>query len=297
LGVPLTLIQAPDGVDVVVTEMGARGVGHIASLCAIAKPDVGVVLNVGGAHTELFGDLEAVALAKGELVEGLPRSGTAILNAGDRRVAGMASRTVANVLLVGDGAEVSASEIRIDDDLRARFVLNTPWGSAHCHLAMAGAHMVPNALAASAAALTVGAPLDAVVVGLSTAAGSPWRMEVHELASGAVVINDAYNANALSMHAAIDALLRRPGKRRVAVVGVMAELGDRHQSDHREIGERLDAQGVEIIAVATPDYGGTVVADIDEAERLLGQLGDGDVVLLKASRVAGLERLAARLCD
>jgi UDP-N-acetylmuramoyl-tripeptide--D-alanyl-D-alanine ligase len=295
LGVPLTLVQAPDDVAVAVTEMGARGVGHIALLCGIAEPDIGVVLNVGGAHTELFGDLDGVARAKGELVEALPAGGTAILNRDDRRVRAMASRTAANVLQFGEAADVAATEVRIDDNLCASFVLNTPWGSARCTLTMAGAHIVPNALAAAAAALSVGAPLEAVVQGLSGATGSPWRMEIHELKSGAVVINDAYNANALSMHAAIDGLVRRPASRRVAVVGVMAELGDRHDSDHREIGERLSAEGIEIIAVGTQDYGGTVVADIAEAEQHLGQLSQGDVVLLKASRVAGLERLAERL--
>jgi UDP-N-acetylmuramoyl-tripeptide--D-alanyl-D-alanine ligase len=297
LGVPITLLNAPDDAEVIVTEMGARGIGHIALLCSIAEPSVGVVLAVGAAHTELLGDLEGVARAKGEMVEGLAASGHAVLNADDPRVAAMASRTVATVVTYGSTGDVRARDLSVDEGLRPRFVVDSPWGSAPVRLASAGVHTVGNALAAITAALIVGGELDAVAAGLGEAEVSPWRMEVGRSESGATVVNDAYNANPMSMHAAVDALLALPARRRIAVLGVMAELGERHLDEHRRVGERLRAEGIELIAVGTGDYGGTVAADVDAALELLAPstLGEDTAVLVKGSRVAGLEALAARL--
>lgn len=298
LGVPLTILQADDDVEALVVEMGARGIGHITDLCAIARPSVGIVLRVGAAHTELFGDLDGVAAAKGELVEALPATGTAVLNADDPRVLSMAGRTDAEVLTFGiGGGDVRAEEITLDDELRPRFALVSPWGTAACSLPGAGVHTVTNALAASAAALAMGVDIAAVAEGLGRATVSPWRMEVCRTRSGALVINDAYNANTLSMHAAIDALVHVPARRRVAVVGLMAELGDRHVADHREIGQRLASEGVEVISVGIPEYGGVQVRGVEEAREALGPLGPDDAVLIKASRVAALERLATELCE
>lgn len=295
LGVPLTLLGAPDGVEVVVTEMGARGGGHISDLCDIAQPTIGVVLTVGAAHTELFGDLRRVAEAKGELVEALPASGTAVLNADDKLVAAMAARTSAHLLLFGRTGDVRADDIRLDELLRPTFQLRSPWGDAPCRLASAGVHTVTNALAAAATALQVGVPIEAVVDGLAGAEISPWRMEVVRLSSGATVVNDAYNANPLSMDAAIDAVVALPAERRVAVVGVMAELGDRHEGDHRSVGERLQREGIEVISMQVPEYGGTVVTTVDAALAALGKLDAETVVLVKGSRVAALERVVDAL--
>lgn len=297
LGVPLTLLNAPDDAEVVVTEMGARGIGHIALLCSIAEPSVGVVLAVGAAHTELLGDLEGVARAKGEMVEGLARSGHAVLNADDPRVAAMAARTAATVITYGSTGDVRARDLSVDDELRPRFVVDSPWGSAPVRLASAGVHSVGNALAAITAAMIVGGDLDAVAGGLGDAEVSPWRMEVGRSPSGATVINDAYNANPMSLHAAIDALLALAATRRVAVLGFMAELGECHLAEHRRVGERLRAENIELIAVGTADYGGTVVDDVDAAVELLdpSTLAAGTAVLVKGSRVAGLELLAGRL--
>ncbi len=211
LGVPLTLLQAPDDAEVVVTEMGARGIGHIALLCSIAEPSVGVVLAVGAAHTELLGDLDGVALAKGEMVESLAPSGHAVLNADDPRVIAMRSRTVATVLTYGSAGEVRARDLSVDAELRPRFTVDSPWGHAEVRLSSAGVHTVGNALAAIAAAMVVGGDLEAVAAGLADADVSPWRMEVARTPSGATVVNDAYNANPMSMHAAIDALLASAG--------------------------------------------------------------------------------------
>jgi UDP-N-acetylmuramoyl-tripeptide--D-alanyl-D-alanine ligase len=295
LGVPLTLANAPADADYVVVEMGARGVGHIAHLCTIAEPTIGVVLAVAAAHTELFGDLEGVATAKGELVECLPRSGTAVLNADDERVAAMATRTSASVVTFGNRGDVRATNVVLGDDLCPVFELESPWGSTHVRLPVAGLHAVPNALAAVAAALAAGAPFDGVVGGLASVTVSPWRMEVTRSADGALLINDAYNANPKSMHAAIDALLHVQATRRVAVVGVMAELGADADELHEEVGQRLRKAGIEVVSVGVPQYGGTLVTSIEDIPELLGELGAGAAVMIKASRVAGLEALVPLL--
>lgn len=299
LGVPLTLLRAPDDTEVAIVEMGARGAGHIARLCAIAHPDVGIVTCVGAAHTELFGDVDQVAVAKGELIEALPPTGTAVLNADDHRVMGMEARTDARVLTFGmDAGDVTAAQIRLDAELHPAFTLETPWGNAEVKLASAGRHSVANALAASAGALAVGVDLDAVAEGLGRAVISPWRMELSRTPGGATVINDAYNANPLSMHAALDALSSVTARRRIAVLGVMAELGDIHDAAHEEVGRRAAEAGILVVAVDVDQYGALVVADADaalvELERL-GPLTADDAVLIKGSRVAGLETVAAAL--
>ncbi|MFV0533455.1 MAG: UDP-N-acetylmuramoyl-tripeptide--D-alanyl-D-alanine ligase [Cumulibacter sp.] len=299
LGLPLTLIGAPDDAEAVVVEMGARGVGHIELLCSIASPTVGVVTRVDGVHLEMFGSLRAIAQAKGELVEALPASGLAVLSADQDVVLGMRERTSARVLTFGrsSGADVTADNVRLDDELRPAFILRSPWGSADVQLGVRGEHQLFNALAAVAAAGGVGVPLDAIVAGLSGAQISGLRMQLDRAPSGAMVLNDAYNANPTSMNAGIDALLTLPAQRRFAVVGVMAELGEDAAAAHRVIAERAADQGITVIAVAAPDYGARAnhVNDVDEALRVLGALGARDAVLVKGSRVAALERVADQL--
>ena len=299
LGVPLTLANAPDLADAVVIEMGARGVGHIRWLCEIARPTIGVVTAVGLVHTELFGTIDDVALGKGELVEALPPSGTAILNADDHRVAAMASRASAAVLTYGmtGTPEVLATNVVLDDDLCPSFTVRSPWGTAPVVLAVRGMHQVPNALAAIAAAVVAGAALDDAATGVASAELSPWRMELHRARSGAIVLNDAYNANPISMAAALRSLAALHARRRVAVVGTMAELGDVAADEHRAVSELAESLGIRLIAVDEPLYGGEQVHEISGALDALGVLGEGDAVLVKGSRVAGLERLAAALVD
>jgi UDP-N-acetylmuramoyl-tripeptide--D-alanyl-D-alanine ligase len=295
LGVPLTLLNAPEGTEAVVVEMGARGVGHIAHLCVMASPTIGVITRVAAAHTEVFGTLAEVARAKGELAEALPASGVAVLYAADPLVMAMAERTVARVVTFGSGGDVAAESIVVAEDLRPRFWLVSPWGRAEVMLRARGRHQVDNALAAAAAALAAGEDLAAVVAGLETGELSPWRMELDTAAGGARVLNDSYNANPTSVAAALRALAALPARRRVAVLGVMAELGEGSLAEHRAIGELAAELGIQLIAVAAPGYGGENVADLDAAQAALGALGDGDAVLVKGSRVAGLERLAAAL--
>ncbi|HVM55056.1 MAG TPA: UDP-N-acetylmuramoyl-tripeptide--D-alanyl-D-alanine ligase [Acidimicrobiales bacterium] len=299
IGVPITLVNAPPGAEAVVVEMGARGLGHIARLCEVARPTIGVVTAVGMVHTELFGSVDDVARGKAELVEALPADGTAVLNADDERVAAMRDRTPAAVVTYGveQPADVRATEVALDGELRPAFTLHSPWGTAAVRLSMQGVHQVGNALAAAAAGLAAGASLDDVAAGLGSATPSPWRMEVGRARSGALVINDAYNANPLSVAAALRSLAAVDAGRRIAFLGHMAELGPSAADAHREAAALARSLGIRVVAVAEPMYGVEGVEDAAAAFRLAGtlQLGAGDAVLVKGSRVAGLEALAAAL--
>ena len=306
IGVPITLLSAPAGTEALVVEMGSRGPGHITELCRIARPAMGVVTTVGLSHTSELGSLAAVVSAKQELVESLPAAadgGVAFLNAGVPEVAAMASATEARVVTFGDGGEVSAQSLELDDDLTPRFVLHSSDGEIDVALGARGVHSVDNALAAAAVGLELGVSLDDVAAGLAQPTLSPLRMEVVRTAEGARLLNDCYNANPLSMRAALHALAALPAKRRIAVLGTMAELGDFEAEEHAAIGSLAGRLGVEVIAVGAPGYAsgrGTVVEaeGIDGALAALANLGSldaGCAVLVKGSRVAGLERLVERL--
>jgi UDP-N-acetylmuramoyl-tripeptide--D-alanyl-D-alanine ligase len=313
-GLPMTVLRADFDTRYLVLEMSARGIGHIAYLCGIAPPRYGVVLNVGHAHAGEFGGLDQVAIAKGELVEALPSSGVAILNADDPRVLAMASRTAARVVTFGLGsADVRAVNVRLDSLGRASYALVTAAGSAPVALRVHGAHQVPNSLAAAALAAELGLGLDEIAAGLSAAqARSRWRMEVSTRADGVVIINDAYNANPESVRAALDSLAHMAqGGRAFAVLGHMAELGDTSAPSHVAVGAYAASLGVAgLIAVgdeAAPVLEGArgvhgwhgdaeAVPDGSAAVELLSnQLKPGDVVLVKASRAASLESAAADL--
>ncbi len=299
IGVPLTLANAPEGTEATVVEMGARGPGHIRALCAVARPTVGVVTRVGEAHTAFFWDLDAVADAKAELVEALPPGGTAILNADDPKVAAMAGRTEARVVHFGllSDAEVTARDVVFDALARPSFTLCTPEGSVDIALVVHGHHQVANALAAAAAARSVGVPLSAIPKGLAAVGAPTWRMDTLATRSGAVVVNDAYNANPTSVRAALEALAQMQGRRRVVVLGAMAELGDGSSEHHRAICTLADALGIEVVAYRTADYGPDPVADPRGVVARLKGCGPGDLVLVKGSRAAQMEEVAAALID
>ncbi|GEL23305.1 UDP-N-acetylmuramoyl-tripeptide--D-alanyl-D-alanine ligase [Pseudonocardia sulfidoxydans NBRC 16205] len=304
LGHPWTALRADAGTRHLVLELSARGPGHIAALCRVAPPRIGVVLNVGRAHLGEFGSPEAIAQAKGELVEALPADGVAVLNADDAAVAAMASRTAARVVTVGRAAEAHVRAVDVTSDAgRARFRLVTPSGEADVALRLVGAHHVGNALSAAAAALELGATPAGVAESLSAAApASRWRMEVADRADGVTVVNDAYNANPESMRAALAALadLGR-GRRTWAVLGRMAELGDTAAAAHAEVAGAAVELGVgTLVAVGEPGYGPAArhVTDPAAALALLrAQVAPGDVVLVKASRAVGLDRVADALLD
>jgi len=295
LGVPLTLLNAPEGTEVLIVEMGARGTGHIAELCAIARPDVGIVTHVGAVHTSEFGSVEAVAEAKSELIRALPESGRAILNADSSLVLAMRSKSAAPVLTYGVGGDFSAIDVSLDADLRPSYQLIRSGRSHDVTLPVHGTHQVSNSLAAVAAAEAVGVPVETAIDGLAHASLSPWRMELGRTPEGAVVINDAYNANALSTEAALRSLAAIDAGRRFAVLGLMAELGDHHDDDHRAMAALCDELGIRLIAFRESAYGVDVADDFDQVVERMGHLGETDAVLVKGSRVAGLERLAARL--
>ena len=299
LGVPLTLANAPGDTNVAVLEMGAREPGNIRDLCATARPTIGLVTAVAAAHTETFGSIDGVAAAKAELIESLPASGSAILNGDDPRVAAMAARSAAPVLLWSvegrPGADVTAHDIRVDDQLRASFVLRSPWGSVPVALEVRGVHQVGNALAAASVALCCGVDLDGVSTGLARGRLSPWRMEVRRSPDGGLVINDAYNANPTSMAAALRSLAHLRADRRIAVLGTMAELGPNEADEHRRVAALAAELGIEVVAVGTDLYGLPPEEDLTVAATRVGTVSPGTAVLVKGSRVVGLERLAALL--
>ncbi len=320
LGLPWTALRADAATRHLVLELSARGRGHIAALCHVAQPRIGVVLNVGRAHLGEFGSAEAIAAAKGELVEALPADGVAVLNADDPAVAAMATRTRARVVTVGPApdATVRAEDLTLAAG-RPRFRLVAPQGSADVALRLVGAHHVGNALSAAAVALECGATPDGVAAALSAAGpASRWRMEVVDRADGVTVVNDAYNANPESMRAALQALVAlgsgpsgprsasgpsgprsaHSTRRTWAVLGSMGELGDASAAAHAEVAAAAAELGVDhLVTVGPTEYGrGRAVADVPAALDLLrAELAPGDVVLVKASRAVGLDRLADAL--
>ena len=326
LGVPLTVSRIEEDTRFLVAEMGARGIGHIAYLCDIAPPTVGVVLNVGHAHVGEFGGQAAIARAKGELVEALPAEGTAVLNAADPLVWAMRERTAAAVLAFSTQAAppelgVWASDLAGDPSGRYTFRLHTRLpeatadGAAEVRLQVPGRHQVGNALAAAAAALALGLDPGEVAERLSRAtARSRWRMELHRRDDGVTVLNDAYNANPDSMAAAVGTLaeLSGPHRRRTwAVLGDMLELGDEAEQAHAALGALVATSGIDrLIAVgayaepmaAAARAGGltdgAVRAYRDKAAAqaaVLAELAPGDVVLVKASRGLALDTVAAAI--
>ena len=315
LGVPLTVLSAPAGTRYLVLEMGARGPGHIAELTRVARPDVSVVLNVGAAHVGEFGSRERTAQAKGELVEALTPEGVAVLSADDDLVAAMATRSRAPVVMYGTAsdADVRAEGVRLVDG-RARFVLVRGGDRADVALRLVGGHQVGNALAAAAVGLHAGLSVEDVAAALSGADPvSRWRMELTTRPDGVTVLNDAYNANPDSMRAALESLVAvaGDGRRTWAVVGEMLELGESADAEHEAVGRLATALGVDRLVVvgpgARPAHAGAAlapswpgrsvtVADVDAATALLlDEVRPGDVVLVKASRAAGLERIALAL--
>ncbi|MGI8760603.1 MAG: UDP-N-acetylmuramoyl-tripeptide--D-alanyl-D-alanine ligase [Jatrophihabitantaceae bacterium] len=322
LGHPYTVLRATPTTRFLVLEASARGLGHIRHLTEIAPPDIGVVLNVGSAHLGEFGSREVIAQAKGELVEALVPHGLAVLNADDPVVLAMAARTAARVRTVGSAAtaDVRATAVSLDELGRAAFTMHVAGRSAAVRLRLVGAHQVANVLAAAAVALECGASLDDVAAALGEVhPSSRWRMELTERSDGVLVINDAYNANPESMRAALQALaaVARPrlasGGRSFAVLGPMAELGASGPGEHDALGRlaarlqvsALVAVGEQARAIARgaarePSWAGESrwVPDADSAVAVLrAQLRAGDVVLVKASRAARLERVALAIAE
>jgi UDP-N-acetylmuramoyl-tripeptide--D-alanyl-D-alanine ligase len=317
IGLPLTVLRADEQTRYLVLEMGARGEGHLRALCALAQPDVSLVLNVGKAHVGEFGSVEAIARAKGELVEALEPDGVAVLNADDRLVMAMADRTDARVITFGTGeeADVRLSGLGLDDRGRPGFELAHDGRSVPVRLQLTGAHQARNAAAATAAAVAAGVPFaDATGCLAEIAALSRWRMEVSDRPDGVTVVNDAYNANPDSTFAALEAVVamgggpESPRRRTVAVLGEMRELGESSAAEHETVGRLAVRLGVRQLLVvgdaaravhegATAEGGESVfVTDNDAAVSWLHEhIEPRDVVLVKASRGAQLDLVAEAL--
>ena len=226
-GLPVTILNAPDDTEVLILEMGMRGFGHISQLCEIARPDVGVVTVVGHAHTELVGGLDGVAMAKGELVAALPATGTAVLNADDERVVAMRARTRADVITYGAAGDVRVSATSSSTGSLVRVSASTRPGEAERHDSPCPGRTWSPTLRPRLPSLgSVGVDLAAALEALATATVSGMRMEVTTAPGGATIVNDAYNANPTSMTAALDALAAIDAERRIAVLGLMAEIED-----------------------------------------------------------------------
>ena len=307
LGHPWTALRATPETRHLVLELSARGPGHVAALCRVAPPRIGVVLNVGSAHLGEFGSREAIAQAKGELVEALPAAHEAASPSSApttrwwrpwRSAPRRASSTPDGRPRRRSGRSTSS----LDDAGRATFRLVTPAGETPVTLGLHGAHHVDNALAAAAVALESGLDLDTVAARLATAAPrSRWRMELTERPDGVRVLNDAYNANPESMRAAL-ATLAAMGGRHTAVLGVMAELGDDAPRAHTELGREVARTGVQRLVVVGGDgpvaalHEAAAAGGVDShlvpdaaaaADMISAGVAPGDVVLVKASRSAG----------
>jgi UDP-N-acetylmuramoyl-tripeptide--D-alanyl-D-alanine ligase len=298
IGLPLTVLEAPDDADVLVLEMAMRGAGQIAELAAIAEPEVAAITNVGPVHVELLGSVEAIAAAKAEILAALPPDGTAIVPAD----AGLLEPHLAGaprLLRFGPGGDVFAVESRVVDDV-TEALIETPAGRQAFQFPFAEAHNLGNALTAVAAGVALGAPLAEMADRAANIGFSRFRGERLEMGDGIVLVNDCYNANPVSMRAALSHLASLEGERRIAVLGEMAELGPGAAGYHREIGESARAGGIDLlIGVGEParDYGPDELLGTPEeaAEWLASQAEPGDTILVKGSRSAGLETVAETL--
>jgi UDP-N-acetylmuramoyl-tripeptide--D-alanyl-D-alanine ligase len=298
IGLPLTVLEAPEGAEVMVLEMAMRGAGQIAELAAIAEPEVAVITNVGPVHVELLGSVAAIATAKAEVLAALPASGTAVVPVAAGELEPHLEQAP-NLLRFGPGGDVFAARSRIVDGVTEALV-ETPDGSQLFHFPFAEAHNLENALAAVAVGVALRAPLAAMADRAANIGFSRFRGERLEMGDGIVLVNDCYNANPVSMRAALSHLASLGEGRRIAVLGEMAELGPGADGYHREIGVSARAEGVDLlVGVGEPARGydpDELVGDPEEAAELLAaQLEPGDTILVKGSRSAGLEAVATSL--
>jgi UDP-N-acetylmuramoyl-tripeptide--D-alanyl-D-alanine ligase len=300
IGLPLTLLEAPPETELLVLEMAMRGPGQIAELASIAEPRIGVITNVGPVHVELLGSIEAVAAAKAEILAALPADGTAVVpvEAGELEPHLAAAPSL---LRFGPGGDVDAVERRVADGVTEALIA-TPAGQARFHFPFTERHNLTNALAAVGAGVALGASPEEMADRAANIGFSRFRGERLELGDGIVLVNDCYNANPVSMRAALDHLASIEGTRRIAVLGEMAELGPAAPAYHREVGAHARAEGIDLlVGIGEParayDPDELVGDPAEAAELLAAQLEPGDTILVKGSRSAGLEAVAELLQD
>jgi UDP-N-acetylmuramoyl-tripeptide--D-alanyl-D-alanine ligase len=298
IGLPLTVLEAPDDTETLVLEMAMRGPGQIAELGVIAEPEVAVITNVGPVHVELLGSVAAIAAAKAEVLDALPQDGVAIAPVAAGELEPHLERAP-RLLRFGPGGDVAALESHVSEGVTEALIA-TPAGEQRFHFPFAEAHNLSNALAAIAAGVALGAPPAQMADRAADIGFSSFRGERLELGDGIVLVNDCYNANPVSMRAALDHLATLGAARTVAVLGEMGELGPGAPEFHRGVGEHARGAGVDLLlGVGLParDYDpDELVADPAEAAELLAaKLEPGDAVLVKGSRSAGLETVAELL--
>jgi len=316
IGAPLTVLDAGADTDVLVVEMAMRGTGQIAELAEIARPTIGLVTNVGVSHIELLGSQDAIAAAKAELVDAIPEQGTVFLNGDDAYTEMIAGRSCAAVLRYGlsEACDIRAEDVTVDADSCAHFTLVLPSDRVRVSLGVPGRHNIYNALASAAVAANLGIEPEAIARGLASARSGDMRMQSFTSASGVHVINDAYNASPSSMRAAVDTLAEMTSaSRTIAVLGDMAELGSLTEMAHFQLGVHVARAGISVLVTVgerakriadgamAEGMDPSVVrpcATVEEASEVLDDvLERGDVVLAKASRVMGLERVVERIVE
>ncbi|MDD2211527.1 MAG: UDP-N-acetylmuramoyl-tripeptide--D-alanyl-D-alanine ligase [Desulfitobacteriaceae bacterium] len=320
LGLPLTILNAPAGTEMLVLEMGMRGLNEIEALCKIARPDTGVITNIGISHLELLGTQDNIARAKWELIANLPAAGRAILNAEDYYSCQKAQNSCTPLLYYGlkgryHRPDVKGSNLRQSGVLGTVFTVTYDGQSAEVELPLPGEHNVLNALAALAVGIEWGIPLEVGALGLAGLEISQMRLEVLEGRYSSVLVSDVYNANPLSMQASLKILKERAGQKpTLAILGEMYELGSNSQSGHREVGATAAKLGISrLITVGQmagdiargaqnagfPDQSIETCASLEEAAgkaiKILEGLESGAWVLIKGSRGMKMEEITARL--
>ena len=297
IGVPVTIINAPDECDALVVEMGMRGFGEIARLCEIALPHIGVITAIGDAHAERVGGVSGVVKAKAELLNSLPADGTAVVNVDSELVMATAKDSQAQRITFGrsHAADVRWELLSTNRQSASRVRFTYQGVSADGDVPLIGEHMVSNAAAAIAVGVSVGIPLAQCVRALDAVVPAPQRMQWRVGRSGVRILDDSYNANSLSMFAAIETLAELDASRKIAVLGLMAEVNDAKNA-HAAVAMLCEQKGVELLALETSEYG-TLALALDEIIHLLDDLDDSVVILVKGSRVAAVERIVQALAD
>ncbi|HEV3407483.1 MAG TPA: UDP-N-acetylmuramoyl-tripeptide--D-alanyl-D-alanine ligase [Gaiellaceae bacterium] len=307
IGLPLTLCRLEEDTEVAIVEMGMRGLGQIAELCEVARPDIGIITRIGPVHLELLGAVERVAKAKAELIESLPPGGTGVVPAAEPHLEPYLRRDDIRLVRVGEGGDVTLRSFSPLGD-RSLVEANVLGRVVTIEFAFTARYNALNALAALAAYQALGLPLEGAQAGAGNVRLSRWRGEEVPLPGEGLLINDSYNANPLSMVAALEHLAdRAEGRRKVAVLGDMAELGPDGPAYHREVGAAAARTGVEVLVGIGPLARGYLegarrvretrwAPDVDGGlAALRDALRPGDCVLVKGSRAMGLEAIAEAL--
>jgi UDP-N-acetylmuramoyl-tripeptide--D-alanyl-D-alanine ligase len=312
IGVPLTLLKADQNTEVIISELAMRGLGQIKELAEIVKPDIGVVTNVGEAHLEFVGSLQAVASAKAELLQEIPESGLVVLNADDKWTDFLRQNCVAPVVTVGlNRADITASQISFDKFGRAAFTITSKAGTVRVKLPVLGKHNIYAALIAAAVSLQLGVKLEGIKQGLENVCLTKGRLDLLIGKTGRIILNGSYNANPMSVRASIETLkMIKEAQRHVAILGDMLELGVNEERYHKEIGRFVAEKGVDylitvgdlgqLIAEAAASFGmnGRVrhCQSLKEAQAVIAKLvQSNDAVLIKASRAMHFESLVEAL--